>query len=60
MAMYDDQIEEYMMDRHAVCMRKKKHALKSLVGKSERKRPCWSYRCRRDDNIKIDFNEIRR
>jgi hypothetical protein len=36
----------------------KKNAYRILVGKPEEKRPLGSPRCRRVDNIKMDFGDI--
>jgi hypothetical protein len=36
-----------------------RYAYKILVGKFERKRQCGRPKCRWEDNIKMDFREIR-
>jgi hypothetical protein len=43
---------------HVACMRKRRDAYIVLVGKPEWKRPHGRHRCRWEDNIKMDLQEV--
>jgi len=43
---------------HVACMGERRGLYRILVGKPEGNSPLWRPRCRLEDNIKIDFQEI--
>jgi hypothetical protein len=45
-------------ERHIVCMGEKRSMYRVLVGKPEGKRPLGRPRCRWEDNIKVDLQEV--
>jgi hypothetical protein len=44
--------------RHIACMQEERDAYKTLVRKTEGKRPLGTHRYRWEDNIKMDLTEI--
>jgi hypothetical protein len=44
--------------RHVACMRERRSVYRVSVGKPEGKRPIGSPRCRWEDNIKMDLQEV--
>jgi len=45
-------------ERHVACMEEGRGAHRVLVGKRDGKRPMWRPRCRWEDNIKMDLQEV--
>jgi hypothetical protein len=45
-------------EEHVVCMGEKRGVYRVLVGKPEGKRPLRRPRLRREDNIKMDLQEV--
>ena len=43
---------------HVACMGERRGVYRGLVGKPEEKRPLGRPRCRWEDNIKIDLQEV--
>ena len=43
---------------HVASMGERRGVYRVLVGKLEGKRPLWRPRCRWEDNIKMDFQEV--
>ena len=43
---------------HVACMGEGRGMYRALVGKPEAKRPLWRPRCRWEDNIKMDIQEV--
>jgi hypothetical protein len=55
---FGDQIEKNEMGWACSTYRERRRVYRVLVGNSEVKRPLGRYRCRREDNSKMDYQEV--